>query len=163
MNTTGPIEGLAQEDDAVGPEPHVQHRVRVQHVIVAMLAGLVVLIGTRNDPILSTDSITYISAAESLRSLDGFIDFTGEPLTHFPPIFPLLLVPGGRNLLWASIIGVICSAAIAVLLYNLLDLRVRSSAALAGTARCSPPANRSDVILKVGPASRCCCSPAERP
>jgi hypothetical protein len=99
-----------------------------------MLAGLVVLIGTRNDPILSPDSITYISAAESLRSLDGFIDFTGEPLAHFPPIFPLLLVPGGRSLLWASIIGVICSAAIAVLLYNLFELRVRSSAALAGTA-----------------------------
>ena len=134
MHRIGPIEPLAPEDETVGPEPHMPHRVRIQHAAVALLAGLVVLTSTRNGPILSPDSITYISAAESLRSLAGFIDFTGEPLTHFPPIFPLLLVPGGRSLLWASIIGVICSAAIAVLLYNLFELRVRSSAALVGTA-----------------------------
>lgn len=134
MHRIGPIDPLAPEAEAVGPEPHTPHRVRIQRAAVAMLAGFVVLTGTRNDPILSPDSITYISAAESLRGLDGFIDFTGEPLTHFPPIFPLLLVPGGRSLLWASIIGVICSVAIAVLLYNLFELRVRSSAALVGTA-----------------------------
>lgn len=91
------------------------------------------LVASRSGPILSVDSITYLSAAERLRELDGYVDFTGQPLAHFPPVFSSLLAPGGRSLAWATAVAVVCSAAIAVLLDSLLRLRVSSRAAMVGT------------------------------
>ncbi len=97
-----------------------------------MVAGVVVLFAARADPVLSPDSITYLSAADSLRGLDGFADFTGAPLAHFPPVFPALLAPGGRSLVWASIVGAVGAAVTAGLLFELLSVRVRSSIAFGG-------------------------------
>ncbi len=102
-------------------------------VVAAVLGALTVLVATRRDPVLSPDSITYLSAAERLRNLEGYADFTGEPLAHFPPVFPALLALGGRSLLWASIVGAAGAAAAAALFAQILSSRVRWSMAVAGT------------------------------
>ena len=90
------------------------------------------VVATRSGPVLSPDSITYLSAAERLHHLDGLVDFTGEPLTIFPPVFPTLLALGGRSLWWASIVGAGCAAATAWLFTELLLARVRWMVAIGG-------------------------------
>jgi 4-amino-4-deoxy-L-arabinose transferase-like glycosyltransferase len=108
-------------------------RVPVAQLAVAAIAAIAVLVATRHDPLLSPDSLTYLSAAERVRSGDGVVDFTGQSLTHFPPVFPLLLAPGGRSLLWASIVEAAAAAAVAAMLYGILATRVRVSIAFAGS------------------------------
>ena len=102
--------------------------------MVALLCGALVLVATRNDPQLSPDSITYLSAAEHLRNGAGLSDFTGAPLTVFGPIYPILLSPGGRSLMWASLIGALAVAAATFLMFLLLRGRVRPWVALVGAA-----------------------------
>ena len=43
---------------------------------------------------VSTDSITYINSAKSILSGKGF-SINGKPLTHYPPLYPLLLAATG--------------------------------------------------------------------
>ncbi len=117
--------------DQTSPSPRL--RALPLQLAVGLLAAIVVLTATRDDPMLSPDSITYLSAAESLRDLDGFVDFTGEPLTHFPPVFPVLLTLGGRSLVWASIVGAACAAVAAALFAGLLWSRVRPGVAVVGS------------------------------
>ncbi|CAN0235745.1 unnamed protein product, partial [Phaeothamnion confervicola] len=76
----------------------------------------------------------YLAGASHLRRLDGLLDFTGEPLTVFGPVFPLLLAPGGRSLLWASIIGALSVAGGTALMWANLRHRVRWGSALLGAA-----------------------------
>ncbi|MGI9646680.1 MAG: hypothetical protein ACR2O6_15345, partial [Ilumatobacteraceae bacterium] len=97
---------------------------------VAALAAVVVLVATRSDPMLSADSLTYLSAAEQLRELNGYNDFTGEALAHFPPVFPALLTIGGRSLVWASLVGAASAAIVAGLFTALVAARVRRSVAV---------------------------------
>jgi hypothetical protein len=111
---------------AVLDDKTTEHRVGAAHVVVAVVAAATVAFATRQNPLLSPDSITYLSAAERLRSGGSLVDFTGEPLTHFPPVFPLLLAPGGTSLVWASIIGVAAASAVATLLFDLLNRRIRT-------------------------------------
>ncbi|NND76143.1 MAG: hypothetical protein HKN44_14155 [Ilumatobacter sp.] len=99
---------------------------------LAIVAAGVVLVAARDDPVLSADSLTYLSAADSLRGFDGYRDFTGEPLTHFPPVFPVLLAAGGRSLGWAAVVGASGAAAVSALLVGVLSARVRWSLALVG-------------------------------
>ena len=106
--------------------------VSFHHLAVAAVAAGVLVFACRRDPVLSVDSITYLSAADRLRAGAGLIDFTGEPLTHFPPVFPLLLAPGGRSLVWATIVGAVAAAAVAFLLFDLLVKRVSVTIAFAG-------------------------------
>lgn len=105
---------------------------RPQHLAIAISLGCaaVILYATRRDPVLSPDSISYLSAAAHLRSGDGLTEFTGAPFTVFGPVFPLLLAVGGRNLFWARIV---CAAAVAGctwLMFIVLRRRVRPWAAL---------------------------------
>jgi hypothetical protein len=97
-----------------------------------VLAAALVLIATRHDPLLSPDSITYLSAADHVRAGHGFTDFTGKSLAVFGPIFPLLLAPGGRSLVWATVVGATSIAAGGALMAVLLQRRVRPITALAG-------------------------------
>ncbi len=101
---------------------------------IAVAAGVLVLVATRSDPILSPDSITYLAGASHVRRLDGLLDFTGEPLTVFGPVFPLLLAPGGRSLLWASVIGALSVAGGTALMWLALRHRVRWGSTLLGAA-----------------------------
>jgi hypothetical protein len=97
-----------------------------------VLAAALVLIATRHDPLLSPDSITYLSVADHVRSGHGLTDFTGKPLAVFGPIYPLLLTIGGRSLVWATFIGALAIATGSVLMSALLHRRVRPIVALAG-------------------------------
>ena len=100
--------------------------------VAAAVAAALVLIATRHDPLLSPDSITYLSVADHVRSGHGLTDFTDKPLAVFGPIYPLLLSPGGRNLMWATLIGVASIATGATLMGLLLRRRVRPAIAVAG-------------------------------
>jgi hypothetical protein len=97
-----------------------------------LLAAMLVLIATRHDPLLSPDSITYLSAADHIRAGHGITDFTLKPLSVFGPIYPLLLSPGGRSLVWASIVGATAIAAGTALMGTLLRYRVRPIVAIGG-------------------------------
>lgn len=113
---------------------------------VGAVAAVAVLLATRDDPLLTPDSITYLSAAHNLRGLDGYSDFTGEPLSHFPPVFPALLTIGGRSLLWASIVGAAAGGASAALFAGLLCSRVRWNVAVVGSIAFA----LSQAVVRVG-------------
>lgn len=98
----------------------------------ALLGAALVLIATRHDPLLSPDSITYLSAADHIRGGGGLTDFTLEPLGVFGPIYPLLLAPGGRSLVWATIVGGAAIAAGGAVMWLVLRRRVRPIVAVAG-------------------------------
>jgi 4-amino-4-deoxy-L-arabinose transferase-like glycosyltransferase len=91
---------------------------------IAVAVALAVLWATRVDPVLSPDSITYLSTAANLRAGRGFVDFTGEAMAVFPPLYVLLLAPGGRSLLWARLVGAAALAGCAVGMWALLRHRV---------------------------------------
>jgi hypothetical protein len=97
-----------------------------------LLAAFLVAIATRHDPLLSPDSITYLSTADHLRGGQGLTDFTGRPMAVFGPVYPLLLGPGGRSLLWATFVGIVAIAAGTVLMGLVLQGRVRPAMAFAG-------------------------------
>lgn len=104
-------------------------------LVPPVAAAALVIFATRHDPLLSPDSITYLSAADHIRGLHGFTDFTLEPLTVFGPVFPLLLAPGGRSLLWARIVGGASIAAATALMWLVLRRRVHPLVAVgAGVA-----------------------------
>jgi hypothetical protein len=107
-------------------------RAALAAVGAAAVGGALVLLATRHDPLLSPDSMTYLSTAEHLRGGDGFIDFTGRPMTVFGPVFPLLLAPGGRSLAWASTVTAVAVVVSTMLLYLLLRDRVRPWVAVGG-------------------------------
>lgn len=88
------------------------------------------LFATRSDPRLSPDSITYLAAADHLRHGTGLSDFTRAPLAVFPPLYPLVLAPGGTSLLWVRIVGAVSMVSCCWLLFVLLEHRVRAAAAL---------------------------------
>ena len=96
-----------------------------------LLAAVLVIIATRHDPLLSPDSITYLSVADHVRAGHGLTDFTDKPLAVFGPIYPLLLSPGGRSLMWATFIGVGSIAIGSALMGMLLHRRVRHLVAFA--------------------------------
>ena len=101
---------------------------------VALLGGLLVLVATRKGPLLSPDSITYLSAAQHLRAGEGLTDFTGRPLAVFGPLYPILLSVGGRSLLWVRLVGAAAATVATALMIVLLRRRVPLSAALVGGA-----------------------------
>ncbi len=101
---------------------------------VAALSGAVIVYATRHDPVLSPDSISYLSAAALFRSGRGLTEFSGQPLTVFGPVFPMLLAAGGRNLQWARVVGAACIVGATWLMFVLLRSRVRPWVAVAGAA-----------------------------
>jgi hypothetical protein len=100
--------------------------------VPSVVAAALVFIATRHDPLLSPDSITYLSAADHIRAGGGITDFTMKPLAVFGPIYPFLLAPGGRSLVWASIVGAASIAAGAALMWVVLRQRVRPIMAVGG-------------------------------
>ncbi len=121
-------------DDRPGDDPPGDGlSARTHQALAAALAAVVVLITARADPMLSADSITYLAVGDHLRRLDGFTDFTGEPLTIFGPVYPLLLAVGGRSLVWASVVGAAAAAAASWFFTGLLRLRVRWQWAVVGS------------------------------
>jgi len=96
------------------------------------MAAALVAIATRHDPLLSPDSITYLSVADHVRAGHGLTDFTDKPMAVFGPVYPLLLAPGGRSLVWATLVGIVAITAGTVLMGLVLKDRVRAAMAIAG-------------------------------
>ncbi|CAB4888326.1 unannotated protein [freshwater metagenome] len=101
---------------------------------VSLLSGALIVYATRRDPVLSPDSISYLSTAAHLRAGRGFTEFTGQPLTVFGPVFPMVLAAGGRSLVWARLVCVVGVAAATWLMYVVLTRRVRPWVAVAAAA-----------------------------
>ncbi|HEU4566250.1 MAG TPA: phospholipid carrier-dependent glycosyltransferase [Gemmatimonadaceae bacterium] len=69
------------------PRPHT----RVSLSLVVLCAVALSLWVTRQGPGLGLDSANYIAAARSLAQGDGVRARDGEPLTHYPPGYPVVL------------------------------------------------------------------------
>ncbi len=62
----------------------------------AVLAAALVLVRTGGHGAgLHWDSAVFVSVAENLVAGRGFVDWRGEPLTLWPPLYPLLLAAAG--------------------------------------------------------------------
>jgi hypothetical protein len=59
--------------------------------VAAVVAAVLVAVGTLAGAGLSPDSVSYVSAARSFASGQGLQVFSGDPLTDWPPLYPLLL------------------------------------------------------------------------
>ena len=68
-------------------------------LLIVVLAGLGtahILVRTATyGPSVHQDAVALLSTALNFLAGEGWRDFTGEPLTMWPPLFPLLLVAGG--------------------------------------------------------------------
>ncbi|MBX3045899.1 MAG: hypothetical protein KF698_02760 [Anaerolineales bacterium] len=60
--------------------------------LIAVLGSLAVYFATSQfGPGLSTDGARYLSTAESLAAGRGAIDYLGEPLVNWPPLYPAIV------------------------------------------------------------------------
>ena len=90
----GTIIGMCKKPRSVRSRPLADARIDWANVrggrcsAAPLLAAALVLIATRHDPLLSPDSITYLSAADHVRAGHGLTDFTGKPLAVFGPVYP---------------------------------------------------------------------------
>jgi hypothetical protein len=79
---------------------------RLGLTVAAISAGSVLLFATRWGIGVSYDSVFYLSAADNLLHGYGLSRLGGGgeviPLTHFPPLYPLVLAAGGWVLPWSS-------------------------------------------------------------
>jgi hypothetical protein len=62
--------------------------------LLAVAAAVATFIATRHGPLLSPDSVTYLSLAHNLVVGKGFVDLTGQANTTFAPGFPGVLAAG---------------------------------------------------------------------
>lgn len=63
---------------------------------LSVFAMLVVWLATAAyGPGLSTDGARYLSTAESLLAGRGILDYLNQPLTNWPPLYPMLLAAAG--------------------------------------------------------------------
>lgn len=60
--------------------------------LISVLGGLAVYVATSQwGPGLSTDGARYLSTAESLAAGRGLLDYLGEPLVNWPPLYPAVV------------------------------------------------------------------------
>jgi dolichyl-phosphate-mannose-protein mannosyltransferase len=99
--------------------------------VAAVIAGAGILAATTLGPGVSTDSVFYLGASDSLRAGDGLRAFDGSPMTVFPPGFPVALAVVGAVVgeaeLAARVLNALCVAAIVLLAWLLLRRHVRST------------------------------------
>lgn len=60
-------------------------------LILSLVPAALILVAVAGGPGVSPDSTSYLAAARSLAESGRLIDWTGEPLTLFPPGYPLTL------------------------------------------------------------------------
>ncbi|MCW5874359.1 MAG: glycosyltransferase family 39 protein [Anaerolineales bacterium] len=88
---------------------------------LAVLGSLCVYIATSQfGPGLSTDGARYLSTAESLAAGGGLIDYLGEPLINWPPLYPAILavlhaISGADVMLLAQIVNIVSFGAVIAL------------------------------------------------
>jgi hypothetical protein len=99
--------------------------------LFAFVAMGAVLYLTPGGPAVSSDSTHYVSTALNMLHGRGVTDFTGNPLTEFPPGYPSLLVMShwiGIGVSGATrVINVLAMGAVVLLSFVLLRRHVRST------------------------------------
>ncbi len=89
------------------------------------------LVTARYGPGLHPDSVSYISAADSLLQGKGFVLFDGSPYVGWPPLFPAILAllsfTGISTIEAARIVNVACFALILAVSSQWLRLAVKST------------------------------------
>ena len=118
-------------------------------LVVCALAALAIgltLFSSRSGPGVSPDSVTYLSAGTNLAEGAGYVDFTGDELTVFPPGFPGVLASGSvlgiQAETTARVFNAACFGAAVALTFLVLRRHTsRSTVALFGAAlvALSPP------------------------
>lgn len=89
--------------------------------LIAVLGGLAVYFATSQfGPGLSTDGARYLSTAESLAAGRGTLDYLGEPLVNWPPLYPAIIavlhrLTGADVMVIAQIINILTFPAIIAL------------------------------------------------
>jgi 4-amino-4-deoxy-L-arabinose transferase-like glycosyltransferase len=109
-------------------------------VAAAAIAAAAILIATApHGPRVSTDSVFYLSASDSLRAGQRLVVYDGSPLTQVAPGFPVAIAVvgevAGGGLLGARIVNSLCLGFIVLAGWVLLRRHVGSRASrLAGVA-----------------------------
>jgi hypothetical protein len=68
---------------------------QVYLAVLAVIGGAVIYLATsRMGPGISTDSAMILSTAENLMQGRGLVDYGGQELTQFPPLYPLIIGVG---------------------------------------------------------------------
>lgn len=106
--------------------------------LVGLCASVVMYQITAQGPGVDPDSIIYIRTAEALLARDGFF-VSGQPMAHYPPVFPLLLAfvgwfTGGDILLAARLLAALLFGVNVVLLALAVCACTRYSLVAAGCA-----------------------------
>ncbi|MGE0877274.1 MAG: ArnT family glycosyltransferase [Acidimicrobiia bacterium] len=96
----------------------------------AVVAAVLVLLAARHGAALTRDSITYLATGRNLLDHQRLTDFTGRPLTAFPPLYPLLAAGSATT---ARAINALATAATVVLTAALAARFVRHRTVLAAT------------------------------
>ncbi len=100
--------------------------------LCAVTAATLTIVATRHGPGISPDSIVYLAAARSIARGAGVLasggaDYRPLPMTHFPPLYPLMLAAGKwmwlRPMSIARYLGALW-AALNVVMVALLTRRV---------------------------------------
>jgi 4-amino-4-deoxy-L-arabinose transferase-like glycosyltransferase len=76
-------------------EPAAADHLRLIVSLAAFGAAGVFFATSRYGPGLTPDSANYFSAAAGISSGQGLVSAAGEPLVHFPPVFPAILAAVG--------------------------------------------------------------------
>ena len=117
---------------------HLRGAVPALVALMAVAAAVAAWIASRHGPLLSPDSVTYLSLSRNLAAGKGYVDLTGQPNTTFAPAFPALLAAGHLVGLTATsaarLLNTVSYAALVVLAWALLRRHTSSQgAALAAT------------------------------
>jgi hypothetical protein len=108
---------------------------RIRALALTILAGVaasaMLLWITQEAPGISPDSTNYIQAAQSLLAGRG-LSINGEPMTHFPPVYPLLLAAAirllpGSSLDAARLLGAFFMGVNVLLLSSCIRIYTRNS------------------------------------
>jgi hypothetical protein len=104
--------------------------VAIPVLVLAAAGATAVWLATRHGPLLSPDSVTYLSEARNLASGRGFTDLTGQPDTTFAPGFPFLIAVvhefGLTVVAAARVINAVCFGVVVVLAAVLVQRHTRS-------------------------------------
>ena len=102
--------------------------------LVAAISAAAVLTATApHGPRVTSDSVYYLSTADSIRAGHGLVAFDGVQVTHWPPGFPGTVavvgeVAGANSVLGARILNALCLAFIVLAGWVLLRRHVSSPA-----------------------------------
>jgi hypothetical protein len=95
-------------------------RLVIGAVLLALCATLTIMLLHPSLGVRDVDGYAYIIGARSLREGNGYRDFLGQPLNHWPPGYSLLLSLSGNTFFIATVVNYFSFGVTVGLLYYLL-------------------------------------------